>query len=278
MFTHTKYWGLREAPFPSRADARHCFISASHREALARLTYLVEDSRRLGLLLGAPGTGKSHALEAFARELRDRRCQVARVSLTATDPRQLLSDLATGLHIELPPHAGRYEHWRALEDRLIEHRYQRLATVLLLDDAGRLTSEVVDQVLRLIDLDPGSGAQLSIVAATTPEGASRLGPELLDRVYLRADLEPWDEAEVGQFVETALAAAGARRAIFTAAAIQRLYETTDGVARRVAQFAELALVAAAGEGLAEIGPETIDSVARELGLPAWGESAAPARS
>ena len=65
-----KYWGLRESPFREALDWRRFYSSPMHEEALARLEFLVADRRRLGLLLGAPGCGKSLVLEVFARRLR----------------------------------------------------------------------------------------------------------------------------------------------------------------------------------------------------------------
>ena len=62
-----KYWGLRESPFREALDWRRFYPSPMHEEALARLEFLVTDRRRLGLLLGAPGCGKSLVLEVFAR-------------------------------------------------------------------------------------------------------------------------------------------------------------------------------------------------------------------
>ena len=70
MSAHELHWGLQESPFRNSLDPRFFYESPSHEEALARLNFLVENSRRQALLLGASGSGKSLLLELFANRLR----------------------------------------------------------------------------------------------------------------------------------------------------------------------------------------------------------------
>ena len=74
---YESHWGLRESPFRGLADPRYFYCSPTHDEALARLSFLVENHRRLGLLLGVPGNGKTLLLNVFGRQLRASGCQVA---------------------------------------------------------------------------------------------------------------------------------------------------------------------------------------------------------
>src|SRR4051794_40746625 len=71
------YWGLGESPFRGHLDARYFHQSATQEEALARLHFLVEERRTLGLLLGEAGSGKSQLFEIFAAQLPRFRRQVA---------------------------------------------------------------------------------------------------------------------------------------------------------------------------------------------------------
>ena len=64
------HWGLRESPFRDLADPRYFYCSPTHDEALARLQFLVRNHRRLGLLLGTPGSGKTLLLGVFGRQMR----------------------------------------------------------------------------------------------------------------------------------------------------------------------------------------------------------------
>ena len=49
---YQSHWGLRAMPFNGRVDPKYFFPSPTHEEALARLHFLVENHRRLGIVLG----------------------------------------------------------------------------------------------------------------------------------------------------------------------------------------------------------------------------------
>ena len=53
------HWGLREAPFRGSLDPRSFYQTPNAEEALARLHFLVEEHRRVGVCFGPPGGGKS---------------------------------------------------------------------------------------------------------------------------------------------------------------------------------------------------------------------------
>ena len=74
-------WGLSETPFATRLDPRFFHPSPTHEEALARLHFLVDDGRRLGLLSGSRGSGKSLLLQVFARQIRRVGLPLARLNM-----------------------------------------------------------------------------------------------------------------------------------------------------------------------------------------------------
>src|SRR4051794_41931827 len=64
-----KHWGLDSWPFRSLPGAGQFYPTAGHNEALARIEHLVEGRRRLGVLLGGSGAGKSLLLKVAAQQL-----------------------------------------------------------------------------------------------------------------------------------------------------------------------------------------------------------------
>jgi len=53
------YWGLKERPFKSTPDPKYVYLSRQHKEALARLLYVVEERNGAALLTGEYGSGKT---------------------------------------------------------------------------------------------------------------------------------------------------------------------------------------------------------------------------
>jgi general secretion pathway protein A len=263
-----KHWNLRESPFRGTLDWRRFFRSPIHEEALARLEYLAEERRRLGLLLGPSGCGKSLLLEVFARGLRRTGAQVANVNLLGINLHEFLWLVAAELGINPDRRSDLFQLWRSLLDRLSENRYQQLDTVLLLDDADDAPSAVLDHVVRLAQADNAAGGRLTIVLTATTAPASsavRLSSRLLELADLRIDLDAWEPGDTVQYVTAALAQAGSTDTIFSIDALHHLHDLAGGIPRRVAQLANLALLAGAGRDLEQIDVDTVDSVYHELG-------------
>jgi general secretion pathway protein A len=263
---YQSYWGLGQAPFRGNLDPRFFHQGPTQEEALARLQFLVEEHRTLGLLLGEAGTGKSLILEIFARSLGRVSGQSAKLSVAGLDPHGFLWQVAGQLGIESASTATAFALSRAVTDHIAANRYQQRATILLLDDADTARPEVNDQMAWLSQLDTSRDARLTIVLTAQPERLYRLDPRLLELADLRIDLEGWDADDTAAFVKQALAKAGRTTPIFSEAALVRLHELTGGIPRRVKQMADLALLAGAGGNLPQVEPATIDSVYRELGV------------
>lgn len=261
------HWGLRRAPFGAGIDPARFYPSATHREGLARIHFLVEQGHRLGLLLGEAGMGKSLLLEVLASELRHKRLPVARVSVLGLTPSEFLERLLLELGVHpCPLRAPEGVLWHALADRLIEHCYQQLPTVILVDDAERARPPLPECLLRLAKFEPAVGARLTLVLASRYHRMERLGPDLLDLAWLRIDLEPWDLPETIEFVQTSLEQAGASATLFEDEALARLHALAGGIPRRIIHLADLALAAGAGEKLPKIVARTVETACRELGL------------
>jgi type II secretory pathway predicted ATPase ExeA len=260
------YWGLGQPPFRANLDPRFFYQAPTQDEALARLHFLVEEGRTLGLLLGESGSGKSLLLEVFARALGQVGRQRALVDLVALDPHEFLWLLAGQLGIEIGSTAPEFVLQRAVTDHIIANRYQQIATILLLDDADEAHADVLDQIVRLAQFDVSREARLAIVLTARPQRVYDLGVRLLELADLRIDLEGWEADDTAAFVKRALAEAGRSTPIFSEAALGRLHELTGGTPRRVKQLADLALLAGAGQNLAQIEPNTLDSVFHELGV------------
>jgi general secretion pathway protein A len=260
------YWGLSQPPFRGNLDPRYFHQGPAQDEALARLHFLVEQRRTLGLLLGAPGSGKSLLLEVFARDLGVVNRQTAVVSLVGIGRREFMWLVGGQLGIETLSSAGEFALARALEDHIIANRYQQVATILLLDDVDEAGHDVLDEIARLVQLNQASDARLTIVLAARAPQLHKLGARILELVELRVDLECWDQDDTAAFVKKSLAQAGRSAPIFQESALRRLHELTGGVPRRIKQLADLALLAGAGANLAHIEADLIDSVFHELGV------------
>ena len=265
------HWGIDESPFQSRLDPQFFYESPTHDEALSRLHFLVAQRRRLGLLMGESGSGKSLLLEAFATQLRRQGRPVAMVNLLGVGPAEMLCLLAGGFGLNIDASAPVAKLWRSLTDRLAEYRYQQLDTIILLDDAAEYAEtadgrQVISLVTRLAQHDCSPQSRLTIVLSGRCERMGRIGRRLLELAELRIDVESWQQSETADFLEKSLAQAGCQSPIFDEPALAKLHELSHGVPRRVSQLADLALLAGAGAELQQIDADVVESAYQELGV------------
>jgi general secretion pathway protein A len=260
-------WGLTQAPFGSRPNPAFFYVSPTVEEGLARLQFLVDERRRLGLVLAPPGGGKSVLLTVLAEQLRRSQRQVAHFNLLGLSAADFLWQLASQWGIAFDDDSPLRAIWRAIGDRLVENRCQRVDSVILLDDCDEAGPEALEAVARLAQLDLSSEARLTIVVAAETGRAAALGSRLLELADLRVDLDPWEAADTESYVASALKSAGAVTAAFEPEAVRRLHDLAQGIPRRVNQLADLALLAAAGKQLPQVNAETVAVVSEELAAP-----------
>jgi len=260
------HWGLNAAPFRNCLDPRRFFLAPTHEEALARLDFLAEQRRRLGLLFGRSGCGKSLILDVFARQLRRSGCTSARVSLLGMDVYEFLWATAGALGINPDPDTVRGHLWEAITDRLMEFRLQRQRALLLLDDVQTAASEVLQQVTRLVQNDASPESGLTVVLACQADQEDRLGRRLWELAELRVDLESWSPEDTEHYLQESLRRSGRESPIFDASAAARIHDLSDGIPRRVNQLADMALLAAAGQEMHHIDGLLIDEVFHELAV------------
>lgn len=261
-----EHWNLRESPFGGHFDPRYFYQSANAEEVLARLHYLVDQHRRLGLLLGNSGVGKSQMLQVFAGQSARAGMQVASVQALGIESRELLLQLTAQLGLCPAQSATSPALWRMLDDHLQANRYEQIGTLVLIDDADEADAGVLGQIARVVQSDPTPEGRLTVLLSAQPERAGHLGRRLLELAELRIDLEPWPADDTAAYLRTAIALAGGQREAFHPAALIRIHQLTEGVPRRVKQLAELALLAAASQHLPIVDPETVEDVFYELGL------------
>jgi type II secretory pathway predicted ATPase ExeA len=252
------------SPFCCAGQPALLYASSSHQEALARLHFLIDQQRSLGLLTGGEGSGKTLVLATLLDQLPPSQCPACLVNLTGFELRDFLDELASGLHAAARPGDALTTRWQRIGERLRANRLLGLSSVVLLDDADAAAQEVQAAVLRLVKSQP---AGLTLVLAANPARQARLGDELLQLSQLRIPLEPWEPEEVKEYLQAAIARAGGDPRIFEDAAVERLCELSNGVPRWVAQLAELTWLAAANTAGQPIGAETVESAYELLSAP-----------
>ena len=253
MYTHV--FGLTRPPFERGLESQELFRAPMLDELHSRLRYLV-DSRALGLLTGEPGCGKSTALRRLRDELHPEQVRSLYVHDTGDFCRQI------ALELGLEP-----SFTRALPLREVRHEIDRLTTerkltvLLVLDEAQALRPDVLALLPMMSNFDWDRDARLAILLA----GQSGLRhtlrrahlESLAQRITVRYALRGFDRETTQMYLEHRLRLAGLDRPLFTEPAVEALWQSSQGVMRRIDTLAHYALAAAATKRASKIDPEHV---------------------
>ena len=267
---YLEFYGLAEAPFSITPDPRFVFLSERHRDALAHLLYGVSQGGSGGFiqLTGEVGTGKTTLSRLLLEQLPEN-ARVAVVLNPRLSPIELLETIAEELKIEV---AGARDSIKGLIDALnhylLDAYAQGLRVVLILDEAQSLSTDALEQVRLLTNLETPTQKLLQIILLGQPELREKLAkPELrqlAQRVTARYHLTPLDESESEAYLRHRFAMAGGKRFPFSRLGVRALHQAAGGVPRLINIIAERALLAGYVTDDPQISEGTVRHAADEI--------------
>jgi general secretion pathway protein A len=140
---------------------------------------------------------------------------------------------------------------------------RREHVVLMVDEAQNLGPEALEELRLLSNLQAGKDPLLQVILVGQVGLRERLKHptlrQLAQRIAVHYHLRPLDRLETKEYILFRIHRAGGS-GIFTEAALERIYEYTRGVPRRINAWCDLAMVAGFAEGRQEIDADFIDTV------------------
>ncbi len=264
---YADWFDLSENPFSLTPDPRYLFLSERHREALAHLLYGAGHAGGFVQLTGEVGTGKTMMCRAFLAQLPEE-VEVALVLNPKLSAAELLCGLCEELRIPVAADASVKGLIDALNRYLLDAHAQGRRVVAIIDEAQNLLPEVLEQVRLLTNLETEQQKLLQIFLIGQPELRELLrapGLRQVDqRITARYHLAPLSEAETVQYIEHRLAVAGARRPLFSRAALRHIARRTGGIPRLVNILCDRALLGAYATDRKRVDGEVVRRAAAEL--------------
>jgi general secretion pathway protein A len=269
MYAHR--FGLAREPFSIAPDPRFLFMSERHREALAHLLYGLQGGGGFVLLTGEIGAGKTTVCRAFLEQM-PAHCNVAYIFNPRLTAVELLHSVCDEFRIAgLPPAAQATvkDCLDPLNAFLLRAHAEGRNNVLIVDEAQNLSTDLLEQLRLLTNLETHERKLLQIILIGQPELRDMLAEPplaaLAQRVIARYHLEALSMAETEAYVRHRLAVAGLAGALpFDAAALKRLHELSGGVPRRINLLADRALLGAWGQDRERADRATVEQAAREV--------------
>lgn len=265
---YNEYFGLKETPFSIAPDPRYLYMSEKHREALAHLLYGLRSDGGFVLLTGEVGTGKTTVCRCLLEQIPDN-CDTAFILNPKLTVEELLSTICDELGIAYPEGNRSNKVFIDLITRtLLESHAKGRKNVLIIDEAQNLSTEVLEQMRLLTNLETNERKLLQIILIGQPELRSKLAqPELrqlAQRIVARYHLGPLDKREVAFYINHRLAVAGIRGRLFPQSTIDLICRLSGGIPRLINLLCDRALLGAFVEGKERVDKAIVKRSAREV--------------
>jgi general secretion pathway protein A len=264
---YQQFFGLEKRPFDMTPDPAFLYLSAHHQEAVAGLAYAILSHKGCVVLTGEAGTGKTTVLNKVLNHLpgRIRSCVIYNPTLTPAEFFELvLSDF--GITSVPTSKAQRIIMLRGL---LLEARVEDKIAAITVDEAHKLSGEVLEEIRLLGNFEMPGEKLLQIVLSGQPELNDLLNREDMrqfkQRIALRLAIEPLTREEVKKYLAFRWAKAGAKGQLpFEPEAVERLTGLSHGIPRVLNALCDNAMTLAFSESIGIVTREHVAQAAQDL--------------
>ncbi|MDD4857042.1 MAG: XrtA-associated ATPase [Candidatus Krumholzibacteria bacterium] len=231
------FYGFKELPFNVTPDPRFLYRSASHRDALAYITYGVFQRKGFIAVTGEVGVGKTTVVGAFI-DLFQPSLEVAFVFSTKFVFEQLLYLICKDFGLEVEG-KNKAQMLLALNAFLIEQNGRNRNSVLIIDEAQNLSPDVLEELRMLSNLETRDRKLLQIMLVGQPELESVLNMnemrQLRQRIPGICRISMLSREDLENYIKYRLDIVRGRNggASFTADSFDEIYHFSGGIPRLI---------------------------------------------
>jgi type II secretory pathway predicted ATPase ExeA/tetratricopeptide (TPR) repeat protein len=265
---YDSFYHLSEKPFQINTDPGFLWLGEKHREALANLKYGLVDHNGIVVLTGDIGTGKTTLVNALLDSLDDKVC-VAKINHTRLEPNEFLSLTARTFDPGCVV-ADKCELLLFFNDFLNRKHADGNTVLLIVDEAHRLSVEILEEIRLLTNIEQAGKSLLSVIFV----GQQELVPILLapqcralrQRITLFYDIQALTVEETALYVQHRLRVSGAEGPLFSPNAIAKIHAYTKGNPRMINILCDRALLTGYVKEAHLVDAAMITECAREIDL------------
>jgi general secretion pathway protein A len=262
------YFNLRESPFHITPNPEFLYLSPSHQEALATITYGVEQGKGFLALVGEVGLGKTTLLQTFLRDRAGAREKIIYLFNGRLSFIGLLRTLARELDLE-----GAGDEPQELLDPICQALIREYArgnnVILLIDEAQGMPEETLEGLRMISNLETPTEKLIQIVLVGQPELSKTFDRfelrQLKQRIAVRATLSPLTREESLDYIQFRLKKAGGNaKAIFTRSALEKIVRQGKGIPRAINILCDNALITGCGYQQQPVSVKVVNEVIADL--------------
>ena len=254
-----EFFGFKEPPFALTPNPAFLFLSSPHQEAFAHLLFAIENRAGFIELSGEVGTGKTTIVRTLLNQLDRESHRTALIFNPTLSPLGLFREINGEFGL---PAAGNdlQELHQALNAFLLEENSAGNTVVLVIDEAQNLSSEVLEQIRLISNLETERSKLIQIVLVGQPELRTLLARselrQLDQRITVRYHLKPMDFPDTCDYIRHRIrfAAGGSEPLGFSPGALRKIFRFSGGLPRLINSACDRALLLAYTSEQREVSP------------------------
>jgi general secretion pathway protein A len=267
---YRRFFDLDKRPFSLTADPHLLFLTPQHGEALAMLSFVVLARKGLAVLVSDAGMGKTTLLATLRQELPAADVQIGAISNPLLNPAEFLEmTLMEFGHTTIP--ASKAQRLRLFQQMLLSNYAEGKISVLLVDEAQKLSPEVLEEVRLLSNFEEPEQKLLQIVLAGQKELEETLDRvdlwPLKQRIPFWISIEPLTSVVVPQYIQHRWVRAGGRtRHPFEPSALSGIGDISGGIPRLINSICDASLILAFADATRQVSLQHVMDASRDLRL------------
>ena len=267
---YNQFFGLQKAPFSMTPDPGLLFLPPRHREALAGLIYAILNRKGFAVLIGDAGTGKTTLLTRVLRSLPPARIHASVILNSTLTANEFLELALMEFGIAEVPQS-KAQRLAALHRVLMENHKGGRASVLIVDEAHKLSHDLLEEVRLLSNFGYGEQNLLQIVLSGQDELAGVLNNnnlrQLKQRIAVRLSIGALSMPEVEPYIRYRWTQCGGAPTLpFSETALAAVGQASQGIPRLINAVCDNALAMAFGRGIGRVEEDHVLEVAKDLDL------------
>ncbi len=271
---YASYWNLKAIPFLNIVDPKYFFTGDQHEEAVARLSFLAESGRLVGVLSGPYGAGKSTVLKRIADSISTKDIPVVSMDAIPGGQLPMAQHILKAMKIEGPTASlpdALMSFWRAANER----PGHLTRTLLCIDEAHYLVPDnglyLVHYLTNLRIFNPKTQSEealFTVILAGGPELIPALQQEqsLCQRVQMTVTLSPLSQEQTTGYIQHHMRAVGGDIWVFDQGALDAIYRYSQGIPRKINLLCDTGLMLGFAAQVPNVTAAIINQAANDTGL------------